>query len=458
MSNIEEQVQNVSANVQAQYQQKLRTAEAAAALVQSNDVVFMGEFVQNVEAVDAALAARAPELENVVLITTTRAKPLRCVEADRERASFIWNDWHFSGLARKAGEQGLASYIPLCYHQGPQNVAQYGQPHVAIVQVAPMDGNGFFNFSTSCSMTPTYCRSADKVVVEVNTRAPRCLGGLDESIHIDDVDVVVEGPNSPLLQLPEAKAGEVDRRIATHVMALLEDGATIQLGIGALPNIVGAMIAQSDLKDLGVHTEMLADSYVDMYEAGRITGTHKAIDRRKMVYTFAMGSQKLYDFLDNNPAAAIFPASYTNDPAVIGRNPKVVAINNAVEIDLFSQVASESAGPRQISGTGGQLDFILGAYRSEGGKGLICLNSTYRRKDGSIGSRIVPTLSPGTIVTCPRSVVHYVVTEYGIAQMKAQSTWQRAEALIDIAHPDFREQLVQDAAALGIWRRSNRIA
>ncbi|MFO1414216.1 MAG: acetyl-CoA hydrolase/transferase C-terminal domain-containing protein [Burkholderiales bacterium] len=446
----------MSANVQHLYQQKLRPAAAAAALVNSNDVVFLGEFAQNVEAVDAALAERAHELRNVVLITTTRAKPLRCVEADRERRAFIWNDWHFSGLGRKSAEQGLASYIPLCYHQGPQNVALHGAPDVAVVQVAPMDANGFFNFSTSCSMTPTYCRSARKVVVEVNTNAPRCLGGLDESIHIEHVDMVVEGPNSPLLQLPAAKAGEADRQIAMHVMSLLEDGSTIQLGIGGLPNIVGEMIAQSDLKDLGVHTEMLADSYVDMYEAGRITGTQKAIDRRKMVYTFAMGSQKLYDFLDDNPAAAIFPASYTNDPAVIGRNPKVIAINNAVEIDLFSQVASESAGPRQISGTGGQLDFILGAYRSEGGKGLICVNSTFKRKDGSIGSRIVPTLSPGTIVTCPRSVVHYVVTEFGVAQMKAKSTWQRAEALIDIAHPDCREQLVKDAAALGIWRRSNR--
>jgi acyl-CoA hydrolase len=202
---------------------------------------------------------------------------------------------------------------------------------------------------------------------------------------------------------------------------------------------------------------MLADSYVDMYEAGRITGKRKAIDREKMVYTFAMGTQKLYDFLDNNPVAAIFPASYTNDPATIGRNPKVVAINNAIEIDLFTQVASESAGPRQISGTGGQLDFIMGAYKSDGGKGLICINSTYKKKDGTIGSRIVPTLSPGTIVTCPRSVVHYVVTEYGVAQMKAKSAWQRAEALINIAHPDFREQLVKEAEGFGIWRRSNKL-
>jgi len=447
----------MSPSLQALYQQKRGTAEQAAALVQSGHVVFLGEFAQTVEAVEAALALRKAELRDVILITTTRARALQCVDADPQRESFIWNDWHFSGLGRKYAEKGLASYIPFSYHQGPQTVMLYEEPDVAVVQTTPMDAQGFFNFSTSCSMTPAYCRKAKKVVVEVNTQVPRCLGGLDEAIHISQVSMVVEGPNSPLLQLPASPTSETDMRIAGHVMALLEDGATIQLGIGALPNIVGALIARSDLKDLGVHTEMLADSYVDMYEAGRITGQRKAIDRGKMVYTFAMGSQKLYDFLDNNPATAIFPASYTNDPSVIGRNPKVFAINNALEIDLFTQVASEAAGPRQISGTGGQLDFILGAYKSEGGKGLICINSTYKKKDGTVGSRIVPTLSAGTIVTCPRSIVHYVVTEFGHAQMKGKSTWQRTEALINIAHPDFRDSLVREAEALGIWRRSNKL-
>lgn len=443
--------------IQSQYQAKLGSADAAAALVQSGNVVFMGEFAQNVEAVDAALALRKNELKDVILITTTRVRPLKCVEADPTRESFIWNDWHFSGLGRKKAEQGLASYIPFSYHQGAQSVTLYEEPDVAVVQVTPMDANGFFNLSTSCSMTPAYLRKAKKIVLEVNTSIPRCLGGLDEVIHISKVDMVVEGPNTPLIQLPDTVAGEADIAIARYVMELLEDGSTIQLGIGALPNIVGAMIAQSDLKDLGVHTEMLADSYVDMYEAGRITGKRKSIDREKMVYTFAMGSQKLYDFLDNNPAAAIFPASYTNDPCVIGRNPKVMAINNAIEIDLFTQVSSESSGTRQISGTGGQLDFILGAYKSEGGKGLICINSTYRKKDGTLASRIVPTLAPGSIVTCPRSLVHYVVTEFGCAQMKAKSTWQRAEALIGVAHPDFREQLIREAEGMGIWRRSNKV-
>lgn len=447
----------MTTRMQELYRQKLSSADQAAALVKSGDKVFLGEFVQGSEAFEAALAARKSELSEVILITVTRVKPLKCVEADPTRESFIWNDWHFSGLGRKCAEKGLASYIPLCYHQGPQNVELYEAPDVVVVQVAPMDGNGYFNFSTSCSITPSYCRKAKKIVLEVNTTVPRCLGGLDESIHISQVDMVIEGPSTPLVQLPEIPATEADRMIANHVMGLIEDGSTIQLGIGGLPNIVGAMIAHSDLKDLGVHTEMLADSYVDMYQAGRITGRRKTIDRGKMVYTFAMGSKKLYDFLDNNPVAAIFPVSYTNDPANIGRNPKVVAINNAIEVDLFSQVASEASGPRQISGTGGQLDFIFGAYRSEGGKGLICINSTYKKKDGTIGSRIVPTLSPGTIVTCPRSMVHYVVTEFGYAQLKAKSTWERAEALIDIAHPDFREELIREAESMGIWRRSNKI-
>jgi butyryl-CoA:acetate CoA-transferase len=446
----------MTSKVRELYREKLRTAETAAAVVQSGDKVFLGEFVQGVEAFEAALALRKSELRDVILVTTTRVRPLKCVDADPERSSFIWNDWHFSGLGRKFGERGLASYIPFAYHQGPQSIDLYENPDVVVVQVAPMDGNGFFNFSTSCSLTPSYCRKAKTVVVEVNSSVPRCLGGMDESIHVSAVDMVVEGPNAPLVQLPEIPASDADVKIAQHVMGLIEDGSTLQLGIGGLPNIVGSMIAKSDLHDIGVHTEMLADSYVDMYEAGRITGRRKAIDRGKMVYTFAMGSRKLYDFLHDNPVAAIYPVSYTNDPCIIGQNPKVVAINNAIEVDLFSQVASEASGPRQISGTGGQLDFILGAYRSEGGKGLICINSTFMRKDGTIGSRIVPTLSPGTIVTCPRSVVHYVVTEFGYAQLKAKSTWERAEALIGIAHPDFRDGLVKEAESLGIWRRSNK--
>ncbi len=240
-------------------------------------------------------------------------------------------------------------------------------------------------------------------------------------------------------------------------MKEIEDGATLQLGIGGLPNTIGQLIAESDLKDLGIHTEMLVDSCVDLYNSGRITGRHKTVDRYKMAYTFALGTRKLYDFLHMNPTCASYPVNYVNDPRVIAFQPKMVAINNAVEIDLFSQVCSESAGTRQISGTGGQLDFILGAFQSKGGKGIISLSSTFKNGNGEVRSRIVPTLQPGSIVTVPRSIVQYVATEYGIVQLKGCSTWERAERLIGIAHPDFRDDLIRQAEEMRIWVRSNKI-
>jgi acyl-CoA hydrolase len=224
-----------------------------------------------------------------------------------------------------------------------------------------------------------------------------------------------------------------------------------------MPNIVGAMIADSDLKDLGVHTEMLVDSFVDMYNRGKITGKYKNIDKGKIVYTFAMGTKKLYDFLDNNPVCASYPLSYTNDPFRIAQNDNVIAINNAVEIDLYGQVCSESSGIRHIFWNRCQFDFIFGAYRSRGGKGLICLRSA-NVKDGKVISRIVPTLPPGATVTVPRSITNYVVTEYGVAMLKAKSTWQRAEELINIAHPPVRDELIKMAEKQKIWVRSNKLS
>lgn len=439
-----------------QYQEKLTAPEAAVQLVKSGDMIFYGEFLMFPEVLDKALARRVNELKQVQLRYTCLTRIPEVVKADPTREHFIFDDYHFGAPARKMHDKNLCNYIPYTYHQLPSIIDKYVDYDAALILVGPMDDKGFFNLGASNSTTLVSTRNSKKVVVEVNRSVPKCLGGNQESIHISQVDYIVEGNNSPLTVLKPAQPTDTDRQIAAHVMKELEDGCCVQLGIGGLPNVVGSLIADSDLKDLGVHTEMMVDAYMEMYEAGRITGARKNIDRFKMVYTFAMGSRKLYDFLDNNPMCASYPVDYTNDPHIIAQNDKVIAINNAIEVDLFSQVCSESAGTRNISGTGGQLDFTLGAYASREGKALICISSTFTDRDGKLQSRIKPVLTPGAIVTASRAVVHYIVTEYGIAQMKGKSTWQRAEALIDIAHPDFQDELIKAADEMNIWLRTNK--
>lgn len=445
-------------NYSSEYQRKLTPVDEAMKVVKSGDLVHYGEFVMNSGYLDKALAKRVDEVQNVNIRTTTCPFAPKTVQADPERKHFIYNDVHMSAASRKLHDQNLCNYVPLTYHQGVSFYERgYVEPDVALIKVGPMDKHGFFNFGTSCSFTPQICDTAKTVIVEVNTSVPQCLGGNRESIHVSEIDYIVEGDNQPMIQLPELPISDIDKKIAAIVLEQIEDGACLQLGIGAMPNAVGAMIAQSDLKDLGVHTEMLVDSFVDMYEAGRITGRRKQIDKCKMVYTFAMGTNKLYEFLDNNPSCAIYPVNYTNDPFIIAQNDKVIGINNAIEVDLYGQVASESSGIRHISGTGGQLDFISGSYNSKGGKGFICLTSTFKDKNGNLQSRIRPILTPGAIVTVPRSINFYVITEYGVAMLKAKSTWQRAEALINIAHPELRDGLIKEADKMNIWVRSNKL-
>jgi len=438
------------------YIQKLRTPDQVAQMLKSGDRIFFGEFVLYPEALDEALVNRAGQLENVVIEGVCITKVPKFIEADPNREHFIYQDWHCSGVGRKMCKQGLCNYIPLTYHQGPRVLRKYNEYDFVFVTACPMDAQGYFNFGICNSITSSVITKAKKVVVEVNESLPHCLGGNQESIHISRVDYIVEGKNNPLLEVPPPVPTEIDVKIARHIMKEIEDGSCLQLGIGGLPNGIGSLIADSDLKDLGVHTEMLVDSMVDLYDAGKITGNCKTIDRFKMVYTFAMGTNKIYDFLDNNPACASYPVNYTNDPKIIALNNKVIAINNAIEVDLFGQVCSESVGPVHISGTGGQLDFIFGAFGSSGGKGIISLSSTYKDKKGNVSSRIVPTLRPGSIVTVPRSIVQYLATEYGIVQLKGKSTWERAEALINIAHPDFRDELIKQAEEMNIWLKPDR--
>ncbi len=439
-----------------QYQEKLITADKAAQLVKSGDKIFYSEFAMFPQALDEALAKRIEELQELELYSVSFTKVPKVIEADPEQEHILMHDWHFGGLSRRLADKGMCFYVPLCYQQAIRTVNKYVENNVAMISVGPMDSKGFFNLGTSNSFTTANINKSKTVIVEVNTSAPHCLGGNSENIHISKVDYIVEGINNPLIQLPAAKPDANDYKIAEYVMQEIEDGCCLQLGIGGLPNVVGANIANSDIKDLGIHTEMMVDSVVDIYNAGRISGSRKNIDRNKMVYTFAMGTDKLYNFLDNNPLCAAYPCNYTNDPKVIALNDKVMAINSALEVDLFSQVSSESSGPRQISGTGGQLDFIMGAFNSHGGKGLICLSSAYEDKSGQLHSRIVPTFSRGSITTLPRSVVQYVVTENGIALLKGKSTWKRAEALIAIAHPQFQDELIKEAQEMKIWTRSRK--
>lgn len=443
--------------IQWQYKQKQITADEAVEFVQSGHYVAYGEFALFPKKLDAALAARAEELEDVQILGVSYAYVPEVVKADPEGKHFILQDLHFSVISRHLGDRGLCYYVPNTYHQGPRILKKYMDIDVAFITVGPMDARGFFNLGMANSVSSAVIQKADLVIAEVNNKIPTCLGGNQESVHLSQLDYVVIGDHEDLIQIAAAKPTIEDQRIAELLLNEIEDGSCLQLGIGGLPNAVGELIAESDLQDLGVHSEMMMDSLVDLYEKGRITGARKNIDKFKMVYTFALGSKRLYEFLDNNPICASYPVNYCNDPRIIALNDKVVAINNALSVDLLTQVSSESVGTRHISGTGGQLDFVMGAFASHGGKGYICLHSTFTDSRGEIHSRITPTLPLGTVVTVPRSLVQYVVTEYGIAQFKGKSTWARAESLIEIAHPDFRDDLIKAAGEMKIWLKSNKI-
>ncbi len=440
-----------------EYRNKRISAAEAAGLVRSGDWVDYGLSTSMPYSIDKALAARAGELRDVKVRGFLSLRPLAIVEADPERRSFQYMSWHISGLERKLHAEGLCDYIPMSYRNQPEIYRKCLDVDVAFLSVPPMDRHGYFNFSLTNSATMAVLETAKTVVLEINKNLPRCLGGAEECIHIRNVDHIVEGENPPLPEFPAAPVTGADRKIAEHIVGQITDGSVIQLGIGGIPNSVGRLIAQSDLKDLGMHTELLVDAYLDIHKSGKLTNARKTVDRHKGVWTFCMGGKELYDWVGDNPGLASYPVNYTNSPEIMGRNDKLITINSCIEADLFAQVSSESAGSRQISGTGGQLDFVAGSYISNGGKSFICMASTYTDKQtGAIRSRIIPTLPSGEIVTAPRSSLHMLVTEWGYANLAGCSTEERARRVINLAHPDFRDELFREAEKLGLWRKSVR--
>lgn len=440
-----------------EYKQKLTSPKEAVKVIKSGDHIQYNSYNGVPPALDRALAARRDELEEVILYTSVTLFPLQAIAADPEGKHFVYNNMHASGHDRKLAQAGNYYYVPTTYYELPK-ILKNDPRDVVLLHVGSMDQMGYMNHGPNAGHAQDLVKTGKQVIVEVNHNMPTAYGSHDVAVHISEVDIVVEGDQQPLLTLPVLQANDVEKRIAKWVMTEIEDGACIQLGIGAMPNFIGELIADSDLKNLGAHTEMLADAYLRIFESGKLTGRNKGIEKGKIVYGFAMGSQDLYDFIDKNPICATSSITDINTPHVVAKNPKMVAINGAIEVDLFSQINAESSGTRQISGAGGQLDFMLGSYMSEGGKGFICLPSTFNDREGQLRSRIRPTLSPGSIVTTPRSVAHYIVTEYGVANVKGKSTWERAEEMVKIAHPRFQDELIQQAGEMNIWRRSNRIS
>ncbi len=442
----------------AEYKKKLVSADEAVKIIQSGDWVDYGWCTGTVDALDKALAKRTDELKDVNLRGGIILKPLAVFEREDAGEHFTWNSWHMSGIERKYISRGFAYYAPIRYSELPRYYRDSATPDdVAMFQVAPMDKHGFFNFGPNASHMAAVCETSKKIIVEVNENMPRCLGGFENGVHISDVTYIVEGENPAIGELGAGgPASDVDKAVAKLIVEEIPNGACLQLGIGGMPNAVGSLIAESDLKDLGVHTEMYVDAFVDIARAGKINGAKKNIDRFRQAYAFGAGTKKMYDYLDENPELMSAPVNYTNDIRSISALDNFISINNAVDIDLFGQVNAESAGIKHISGAGGQLDFVLGAYLSNGGKSFICLSSTFKDKEGNLKSRITPTLNPGSIVTDTRANVHYVVTEHGKVNLKGLSAWQKCEALISIAHPDFRDELIAEAEKMKIWRRSNK--
>jgi itaconate CoA-transferase len=426
-----------------EYRAKLRSADEAVALIPDGAFVVQSNAAGEPPALLDATARRA-RAGGFTRVTMTSLLPMsasaRSIFQPDVRDVVRWRSIFCSGADRPLIADGSAFYAPAFFHQVPRIFREFLNVDVALLQVSRMDRHGYMSFGVDVDTSRAAIDAADLVLLEVNPRMPRVHG--DSWVHVSEVDAIVEH-ESPLVELPHPGHRPEDEVMGRIISEMIPDGATIQLGIGGVPNAVAESLMGH--KDLGIHTEMFGDVMVDLIQKGVATGARKSFHPGKAVFAFAAGSQRMYDFLDDNPGVESHPVSYTNAPANIARNDGLVSVNSTIEIDLTGQCCSESMGATQWSGTGGQHDFARGAFDSKDGKSIIAFYST--AKNGEV-SRVVPTLKPGAVVTTPRTEVHWVVSEHGAACLKGKCTSERARALIELAHPRFREELTAEARRL----------
>ena len=431
-------------NYQAQYEAKRMSAEAVAAQVQSGWLIGMDSSAGHTPTLISAVAARAKnsELEDVKVHTLLDVYPMEFF-ADNSLLGRLTNvAWFSGGGSRRAVNGGYGDVIPNYYRDIPKYIRAMYDYDAFFVSVSPMDKHGYFSLATVCSYSPAMMEKSRRIYLEVNDHQPRAVCG--SQIHISQVTGLIE-VSQPLPVMPAAKIDAVSETIGGLIAERIADGSCIQLGIGAIPDAVGAALKAKH--DLGIHTELFTDSMVELIACGAVNNSKKQIHRLQSVTTFAYGSQRIYDYIDDNPGIALLPVDYVNDPNVICRNDNMISINAALEVDLWGQVCAESVGTRHMSGTGGQVDYVRGACQSKGGKSFIAFSSTAK---GDTISKIKSTLTPGAVITTSKNDVDYIVTEYGVAHLRGEPLSKRAAQLIAIAHPNFRDELRFEAKKRGI--------
>jgi len=432
-----------------EYRDKFVTPQAAAEkAVRSGDWVDYGFGAGFPELMDKALAGRRDELKEVKIRGGLVIRPrIEVVECDPEQSAFTYYSWHIGDYERKLQSRGLVRFLPVMLRSLPELYRNHIRVDVAFVPVSKPDEQGYCGLGIGNYAWRTIFENARTVVFEINEHMPR-LQGVDGShrVHLSEADYIVEGEHEPLPVRSYRAASDTDKKIAELVATEIPDGAVLSLGVGGVPFAVASRIAQSDLKDIGCHTGTISDAFLALYRAGKLTNARKELDTGLSTWNLAMGSQELYDWLDAEPGL-FHPGDldYVHNPYRMAQMQNFISINGGVQLDLMGQENGESAGTRQLSGIGGQMDFLEGAYRSQGGKGFICINSSRVTKDGQRKSNIVPFIPGGSTVSAPRTMVQYVATEYGVVKLSGLSLAERAQAMISVAHPDFREELTKYA-------------